>query len=127
MKIYTLIFILTLSPCVQAASFVKVAETIEATFYLDKDSAIKSNNKQDVWVLMSYKNPKTNSKNHKTYSSALAHHIYTCSSDNFLSTYMKIYSGNMADGQLLDSFSLNETRGIPQGSTIELVRNFVCK
>ena len=107
-------------------STVKVVENIEATFYVRTDNVKRSGNTVDFWQVVDYKQSKVNKKGEQ-YLSIEQHLIIDCLSNTQTLVYVKVFSSSMLSGTMLANGSLNQKNPIPYGTSLEVVRNFVCK
>ena len=107
-------------------STVKVAENIEANFYVRTNNINRSGNTVDFWQVVDYKQAKINNKGEQ-YLSIEQHLIIDCLSNTQTLVYVKVFSSSMLSGSMLANGSLKQKNPIPSGTSLEVVRNFVCK
>lgn len=121
-----LIFCLGTSSHVYGQIFEKIAENIEANFYVKKGSLKRAGTTVDFWQVTDYKDARTNKKG-ESYKSMEMHVLLDCTQLKQNLVYMKVYSLNMATGNLIASGSMNQKNDIPIGSTLEVIKNYVCR
>lgn len=109
-----------------AQSLSRVVENPEATFYVRTDSLKKSGNSVDFWQITDFKQPKLNKKG-EPYLSMEQHVIIDCSASTQNLVFVKVFSSNMLTGQMIASGSLSQRNPIPYGTSLELIKNFVCR
>lgn len=107
-------------------SVVKVVENIEANFYVRTQTLKKVGTTVDFWQIIDYKQAKVNKKGEQ-YLSTEFHQAIDCSSNTQTLIFVKVYSSSMLTGTLLANGPTNQKYPIPTGTTLEEVRNFVCK
>ncbi len=110
----------------QAQSITKVVENSEASFYVKNDTIKRAGNSVDFWQVTDFKQAKFNKKG-EAYFSMDQHLVIDCSSNTQTLIYVKVYGSNMLSGSLIASGSLNQKNPIPYGSSLEVVRNSVCR
>ena len=109
-----------------AQTFDRVSENAEATFYVNKSTLNRNGKIADFWQVIDYKNQMTDRQG-KKYGSMEMHMVIDCEAYSQTLIYMKVYSGNIARGTLIASGSMKQSNSIPIGSTLEAVRNYVCR
>jgi hypothetical protein len=121
-----LIFILsTFFITIFADSITRVSENNEAYFYVLEDSIIKRGGNVEFLQITDFKNPRANQKG-ESYQSMEYRAVVDCVSSTQTMTFIKVYSGSMASGTLIDSGRMNQKNPIPPGTSLELIKNFVC-
>lgn len=104
----------------------KVAENVEASFYIYKATLRRSEDIADFWQVIDYKDARLN-KNGEKYRSMEMHITIDCAKYKQNLIYIKVYSANMANGKIIANGSMNQRNDIPIGSTLEIVKNHVCR
>lgn len=110
----------------KAQSLAKVVENAEANFYVKSDTIKRSGGSVDFWQVTDFKQAKYNKKG-EAYFSMDQHLVIDCSSNTQTLVYVKVYSSNMLSGSLIASGSLNQKNPIAYGTSLEVIRNFVCR
>ena len=109
-----------------AQSLSKVVENPEATFYVRTDNLRKSGKSVDFWQITDFKQPKLNKKG-ESYLSMEQHLIVDCAASTQNLVFIKVFSSNMLSGKMISSGSLNQRNPIPYGTSLEVIKNFVCR
>jgi hypothetical protein len=109
-----------------AQSLSKVVENSEATFYVRTDNLRKSGNSVDFWQVTDFKQPKLNKKG-ESYLSMEQHLIIDCASSTQNLVFVKVFSANMLSGKMIASGSLSQRNPIPYRTSLEVIKNFVCR
>jgi len=125
-KLVLLFFISIFYTTLNAQSLSKVSENPEATFYVRTDSLKRSGNSVDFWQVTDFKQPKLNKKG-ESYLSMAQHLIIDCSASTQNLVFVKVFSSNMLAGKMIASGSLSQRNPIPFGTSLELIKNFVCR
>ncbi len=107
-------------------SATKVTENIEANFYVKTDSIRKNGNTVDFWQITDFKQAKLNKKG-EPYFSMEQRLVIDCINLTQTLTYMKVFSSSMATGNLIASGSMSQKNPIPYGTSLEVIKNFVCR
>ena len=107
-------------------SFTKVTENVEATFYVKNDSIRKNGSTVDFWQITDFKNSKQNKKG-ESYYSMEQRLVVDCLNSTQTLTYMKVFSSPMASGNLIANGSMSQKNPIPYGTSLEVIKNFVCR
>ena len=109
-----------------AQSLSKVVENPEATFYVRTDNLRKSGKSVDFWQITDFKQPKLNKKG-ESYLSMEQHLIVDCAASTQNLVFVKVFSSNMLSGKMIASGSLNQRNPIPYGTSLEVIKSFVCR
>ena len=109
-----------------AQSLSKVVENPEATFYVRNDNLRKNGKSVDFWQITDFKQPKLNKKG-ESYLSMEQHLIVDCAASTQNLVFIKVFSSNMLSGKMISSGSLNQRNPIPYGTSLEVIKNFVCR
>lgn len=109
-----------------AQSLSKVVENPEATFYVRSDNLRKSGSSVDFWQITDFKQPKLNKKG-ESYLSMEQHLIIDCVASTQNLVFVKVFSANMLSGKMIASGSLSQRNPIPYGTSLEVIKNFVCR
>lgn len=109
-----------------AQSLRKVVENPEATFYVRTDTLKKSGNSVDFWQITDFKRPKLNKKG-ESYLSMESHLIIDCLASTQNLVFVKVFSSNMLAGNMIASGSLSQKNSIPHGTSLEVIKKFVCR
>ncbi len=109
-----------------AQSLSKVVENPEATFYVRSDNLRKSGSSVDFWQITDFKQPKLNKKG-ESYLSMEQHLIIDCAASTQNLVFVKVFSANMLSGKMIASGSLSQRNPIPYGTSLEVIKNFVCR
>jgi hypothetical protein len=109
-----------------AQSLSKVVENPEATFYVRSDNLRKSGSSVDFWQITDFKQPKLNKKG-ESYLSMEQHLIIDCVASTQNLVFVKVFSANMLSGNMIASGSLSQRNSIPYGTSLEVIKNFVCR
>lgn len=126
-KIFVVLSVVTcLYTAAYAQSLSKVIENPEATFYVRTDSLKKSGRSVEFWQITDFKQPKVNKKG-ETYLSMEQRVILDCSANTQNLVFVKVFSSNMLAGKMIASGSLSQRNPIPYGTSLEVIRNFVCR
>ena len=107
-------------------SLIKVTENIEANFYVKSESIRKNGNTVDFWSITDFKQARQNKKG-ESYYSMEQRILIDCVGSTQTLTYMKVYSSTMASGSLIASGSMSQKNPIPSGTSLDIVKNFVCR
>ena len=107
-------------------SLIKVTENIEANFYVKSESIRKNWNTVDFWSITDFKQARQNKKG-ESYYSMEQRILIDCVGSTQTLTYMKVYSSTMASGSLIASGSMSQKNPIPSGTSLDIVKNFVCR
>lgn len=129
MKFYKILLAITGSLFVSLSfsqSLSKVTENVEATFYVRTDNLRKSGNSVDFWQVTDFKQPKLNKKG-ESYLSMEQHLIIDCGASTQNLVFVKVFSANMLAGNMIASGSLSQKNPIPYGTSLEVIKNFVCR
>lgn len=129
MKFYKILLAITGSLFVSLSfsqSLTKVTENVEATFYVRTDNLRKSGSSVDFWQITDFKQPKLNKKG-ESYLSMEQHLIMDCAASTQNLVFVKVFSANMLSGKMIASGSLSQRNPIPYGTSLEVIKNFVCR
>ena len=123
------ILFLTVVPTAAIAaneSLVGVVENSDARFYIRAASTQRSGQVVTFWQIIDYKRPRQNKKG-ETYSSMEQRVAIDCAASSQTQLFVKVYSENLARGNLIAQGPLNRRDPIPKGTSLEQIRNFVCR
>jgi hypothetical protein len=109
-----------------AQSLSKVVENPAATFYVRTDNLRKSGNSVDFWQITDFKQLKLNKKG-ESYLSMEQHLIIDCAASTQNPVFIKVFSANMLFGKMIASGSVSGRNPIPYGTSLEVIKNFVCR
>jgi hypothetical protein len=107
-------------------SVIKVTENVEANFYVRSDSVRKNGNSVEFWQITDFKQARQNKKG-ESYYSMDQRLVIDCGNSTQNLTFMKVYSSPMASGNLIASGSMSQKNPIPYGTSLEVIKNFVCR
>jgi hypothetical protein len=107
-------------------SLTKVVENSEASFYVRSDSLRKKGSTVEFWQITDFKQPKQNKKG-DFYLSMEQRLVVDCVNSTQTLNYVKVFSSAMASGNLVASGSLSQKNQIPNGSSLEVIKAFVCR
>jgi hypothetical protein len=125
-KIFVLSVVSVFSTATYAQSLSKVVENSEATFYVRTDTFKKTGRSVEFWQITDFKQPKVNKKG-ETYLSMEQRVILDCSANTQNLVFVKVFSSNMLAGKMIASGSLSQRNPIPYGTSLEVIKNFVCR
>lgn len=107
-------------------SVTKVTENVEATFYVKSDSIRKNGNTVEFWQITDFKQSKQNKKG-ESYFSMEQKLVIDCINSTQTLTFMKVFSSPMSSGNLIANGSMSQKNPIPFGTSLEVIKNFVCR
>jgi hypothetical protein len=107
-------------------SATKVVENAEANFYVKSDSIRKTGNIVEFWQITDFKQARQNKKG-EMYLSMDQRLLIDCARSTQTLTFIKVFSSAMATGNLIDSGSMSQNNKIPFGTTLEIIKNYVCR
>ncbi len=96
MKRLRMAIVLAICPSAAVANWVKVAESIEVTEYVDPDTRVVNGNLVKVWTLTDMKSPQM--VQGKPTQSMKALLEYDCSANQYRTLYMAGYANHMGAG-----------------------------
>jgi len=120
------LYMLLTSALSYAQSLSRIVENSEAVLYVRTDSLKRLGDSAEFWQITDFKQAKVNKKG-EPYLSMEHHAVINCAANTQNIKYTKIYSSNMLSGRIIASGSLNQKNPIPHGTSLEVIRNFVCK
>ena len=124
---YTIVFITAFFATIAfSQSVTKVTENVEANFYVRSDSVRKNGNSVEFWQITDFKQARQNKKG-ETYYSMEQLLVIDCGSSTQNLIYIRVYSSHMASGILIASSSMSQKNLIPSGTSLEVIKNFVCR
>lgn len=129
MKVYKILLAITGSLFVSLSlsqSLTKVTENVEANFYVRSDSIRKNGNTVEFWQITDFKQPRQNKKG-ELYLSMDQRLVIDCVNSTQTLAYIKVFSSPMASGNQIASGSMSQKNQIPYGSSLKVVKNFVCR
>ena len=103
-----------------------MTENVEANFYVRSDSVRKNGNSVEFWQITDFKQARQNKKG-ESYYSMDQRLVIDCGNSTQNLTFMKVYSSPMASGNLIASGSMSQKNPIPYGTSLEVIKNFVCR
>jgi hypothetical protein len=104
----------------------KVTENVVATFYVRTDSVRKNGSIVEFWQITDFKQARLNKKG-ESYFSMDHRLVIDCVNSTQTLTFMKVYASPMASGSLIASGSMSQKNPIPNGTSLEVIKNFVCR
>jgi len=125
-KLFVFLCTFFISTVALSQSTTKVAENVEANFYVRTDSVRKNGNIVEFWQITDFKQARLNKKG-ESYFSMDQRLVMDCINSTQTLTFMKVYSSPMASGSLIASGSMSQKNPIPGGTTLEVIKNFVCR
>ena len=126
LKISLLVLLFISSTPSFSQSVVKIVENIEASFYIRTDTLKKVGGSVDFWQIIDYKQAKVNKKGEQ-YLSIEQHLVLDCVSNTQNLIYIRVFSSPMLTGSMLANGAMNQKNPIPSGTSLEIIKNFVCR